>query len=75
MIIRIKGKPISTNTASAIGVALVDCAASFDRCNVQEAQARIHPRNRREQDEAARAHARAVSAMHRLQDLITEATA
>jgi hypothetical protein len=75
MNIRMNGKKISTNTARAVGVAVVDLAASVDRYNVQQAQANAHPTIKREADQASAARARAVSALHRLQDAIAEATA
>lgn len=75
MKIRLNGKPVSTNTVRAVGVAVVDLAASVDRYNVQAAQALAHPTIKREADQAAAAKARATSALHRLQDLIAEATA
>jgi len=61
--------------ARAIGVALVDYAAAVDRYNVQEAQAEMHAGNKREREQAERAHVRAFTALHRLQDLIAEAAA
>ena len=75
MIIKLGGKPISTDKARSLGFALIDVASSVDRYHTQASQARAHPEIAREVGQAARAAARAIESMAKLRALIADVTA